>query len=515
MNFRKYLSEAKDQLDISIQAASKYLTSDKKKEEFLITPVKVEVKYDGIKITLIYKDNTGDYRKDWIVSYKGEIQYPEAFDFAADSSIKKSSIANAQFKIVFDHLKKITPNMSKIPLNTEFFIEFLMKKPTLSSNYTKHGMILIASSPCIWKDNFGKLKTQSTFDTSKREHYSKILDIPVPPILFEGVLGNQSTFEKSIKTPDLKAAYNEFKSSIDWNNTDSIIRALSEIFLSLDSKFGGGKEEGVVIIYDNGSRILKIQQVYQADQEARKLIKAKFKESNEDVENTYWDLVRLNALNIISTVTRGKPVKYVDLPEVLGKCAKVLKSLNLTFSHSKKNTLQIKDDIMGQITLQTRKNIKGNNGSLILGRFQPLTLGHEKMLKKAYKNSDKLVICIVRARKPDPIKNPFPLKLQEKMILEIFPNAEVITHSTGNIFSIMQKSNFNINTIWAGTDRAAAYRQTLKFNPELSVEEIKRSDSDISATKVREAIKNNDKKSFEKMIDRKLWKYFDELKKYL
>jgi len=515
MNFRTYLSEAKDQLDISIQAASKYLTNDKKKEQFLSTPVKVEVKFDGIKITLVYKDNTGDYTKDWIVSYKGEIQYPEEFDFAADNSIKKSSIANAQFKLVFDHLKKITPNMGKIPLNTEFFVEFLMKKPTLSSNYTKHGMILIASSPCKWEDNFGKLKTQSTFDTSKREKYSKILDIPTPPVIFDGVLGNQSTFESSILSPELKVAYNEYKSSIDWQNTDSIINGVSEMFLSLDSKYGGGREEGVVIFYKNGEKILKFQQIYQVDQIARKAIKDRFKEPDPETELTYWDLVRLNALNIISAVTKGKTIKYVDFPNVLAECAKELKSLNLTFTHSKKNTLQIKDDIQGQIKLQLRKNLKGNNGSLILGRFQPLTLGHEKMLKQAYKNSDKLVICIVRARKKDSEKNPFPLDLQEKMIKEIFPKADIITHSTGNLFSIMQKSSFNINTIWAGTDRAANYRQTIKYNPELSVSEIKRSDKDISATKVREAIKNNDIKTFRSMMDKKLWKYFDELRKYL
>ena len=208
MNFRNYLTEAKDQLDISIQAASKYLTKKKKKEEFVSTPVKVEVKFDGVKITLVYKDTTGDYTKDWIVSYKGEIQYPEEFDFAATSTIKRSSIANAQFKIIFDHLKKITPNMPKIPLNTEFFVEFLMKKPTLSSNYTKHGMILIASSPCKWEDNFGILKTQSTFDTSKRDKYAKILEISTPPVIFKGILGSQSTFEKSILSPELKIAYN-------------------------------------------------------------------------------------------------------------------------------------------------------------------------------------------------------------------------------------------------------------------------------------------------------------------
>jgi len=515
MNFRNYLTEAKDQLDISIQAAKKYLTSDKKKQEFISTPVRVEMKYDGLKISLVYKDNTGDYTKDWIVAYKGEILYPSAYDFASTDSIKKSSIAGAQYKLVFEHLAKITPGLGKIPLNTEFFIEFLGKKPTLSSNYTKHGMILIASSPCKWEDNFGKLKTQSIFDTSKRDYYSSILKIPVPTVIFEGVIGNESAFESSIKVPELKTIYNELKSSINWSEPDSIINGVSEMFLAIDSKFGNHKEEGVVIIYKDGTRILKFQQSYQVDQEARKIIKDRFKESNEEDENTYWDLVRLNALNIISVVTRGKLVKYVDFPDTLEKCAKALKKLNLTFSHSKKNTVQIKDDINGQIKLILRKNIYGNNGGLILGRFQPLTLGHIKMIKQADKFNDNITICIIRSRKKDLEKNPFPYDLQVKMIKDIFPKAEVITHSTGNLFGIMQKSSRNINTIWAGTDRVSTYRQTIKFNPELEVREIERTGDDISATKVREALMNNDYKEFKKLMSTKHYKYFEELKKYI
>ena len=113
MDFLKYLSEAKDQLDISIQSADKYLTSDKKKLELLSVPVKVEHKTDGIKITLIYIDNTGDFTKDWIVSYKGEIQYPGEFDFSSRTAIKRSSVANAQFQLIFDHLKKITPEIGR------------------------------------------------------------------------------------------------------------------------------------------------------------------------------------------------------------------------------------------------------------------------------------------------------------------------------------------------------------------------------------------------------------------
>lgn len=42
MNFIQYLNESKDQLDISIQAAGKWLTTDAKIEEFLSAEVEVE-----------------------------------------------------------------------------------------------------------------------------------------------------------------------------------------------------------------------------------------------------------------------------------------------------------------------------------------------------------------------------------------------------------------------------------------------------------------------------------------
>ncbi len=515
-NFRNFINESsKDRISISIQAASKWLSSDKKKAEFISTPVRVEMKYDGVQMTLVYKDNTGDYTKDWIVAYKGEIQYPNEFNFTSTDNIKKSSIANAQFKLVFKHLEKITPLISGIPKNTEFFIEMLMKKPTLSSNYTKHGMIIIAASKCSWEDNFGKLKTQSTFDTSTRDKYSKILDIPAPTVIFDGVLGNQSTFEKSIKVKELKTVYNEFKSSFDWFDSDSIIKSVSEVFLSLDSKYGNHKEEGVVIIYKDGTRILKFQQIYQVDQEARTIIKNKFKENEIENENDYWDKVRLNALNIITIVTRGKLIKYVDFPDVLEHCAEVLKKLNLSFTHSKKNNIQVKDDIQGNVKFILRKNLKGNNGSLIIGRFQPFTLGHKKMIDQAKKKSDMFTICIVRARKQDKEKNPLPYDLQVKMIKDIYSNVEIITHSTGNLFGIMQKSKNNINIIWAGSDRVSEYKSTISRNPDLSIQEIKRTNNDISATKVKEAIKNDDKKLFKTMTYKSLHKYWNELKKYI
>ncbi len=512
-DFSQFINEASDQLDISIKAVGKFITSDKKRLEFLSTPVKVEHKTDGIKITLVYINDTGDYTKDWIVSYKGEIQYPGEFDFTTVTNIKKSSIANSQFQIIFNHLKKITPSLSGVKKDTELFVEFLMKKPTLSSTYTKsHGMVLIAQSPCTYTAEFGKLKTASTFNTNGREELAKKIKLDVPAVLFEGVLGNQVSFEKSIIMKELKSLYASSKGAFVWDNPEMLIENLRDLFLEVDSVYGG-KEEGVVIKYLNGSNIyLKFQQEYQVDKASRDAIKMKYKEEDETDELQYWKNIRLVALEVISIVAPDMLVAPDKFEEFLGRAAKELKRVKLDFKHSKRNETMIKDDIQGNIKMIARKRLKGNNGALILGRFQPFTSGHQKMVDQAVSKADTITICIVRARKEDLDKNPFPYDLQVKMISAIYPKAEIITHSTGNLFGIMGKSNKNVNQVWCGTDRFYDYKDMLARNPDISVHEIKRSGDDISATKVREAIRKDDEKTFKKLTPKAIHKFYKELR---
>ena len=80
--FKKFITEAKGQLDISILTAAKYLSNDSKKEAFLSSQVTVEHKTDGVKLTLVKQANTGIAEQDWIVAYKGNIIFSDEFAFA-------------------------------------------------------------------------------------------------------------------------------------------------------------------------------------------------------------------------------------------------------------------------------------------------------------------------------------------------------------------------------------------------------------------------------------------------
>jgi glycerol-3-phosphate cytidylyltransferase-like family protein len=499
MNFVQYLNKSKDQLDVSIQAADKWLTSDAKIGEFLAAEVEVEHKTDGVKLTIIKQANNSNI-DDYIFAYKGNILYSSEFDYQPNTKVKSESIGASQFKTVFQHFNKLGKN--SIPVGTELFIEFLMSKPTLSSNYsTKHKMVLIGYSKSSWKEKFGKLKTSpSGMETSAREKYAKELKIDVPQLLFTGVMGSQISFAKGISNSILKSEFEQRKGSMNWDNAKLLLDDLRVMFLDIESKYGG-KEEGVVLKYNN--RLLKWQQEYQLDKEARAAIKMKYKEDDWDTENAYWSNVTRTALEISNSFT----VKSRKLPDLMEELAIVMKRLKLDFTHSKKTTAMIKDDIQLTAKTQIIKQMRGNNNALILGKFRVLTQeGHYKLVKRASTLYDNVVICIVTSKDTAETK-----ELRTKMMETVFPNVEIIHHSNGNLLSILNKSPININVVYAGSDRVSEYQKQLKNSLGVNVRELPRTDDDISASKVITNIE--DREFYKKATPKELHQMYDEVLK--
>ena len=499
-SLRNYLVESKDMLDISIQAAAKYLTSDKKRIEFLTTEVTVEAKTDGVKISAVKVQNNGT-AEDYIIAYKGNILYASEYDYQPDAQIK-NSIGASQFKKVFKHFNKLGSN--NIPVGTELFIEYLMQKPTLSSNYTKkHRMVLIAHSPCTYTVKFGKLKTKPTgFFTNKRIEFAKALKVSAPLLLFKGIMGSEIQFSKGIKYKELQTKFNASKNSFDWDTPELLIDNIRVLLLDIESEFGG-VEEGVVLIFKE--RILKFQQEYQVDQAARLQIKMKYRQEDPEVETLYWNNVTRTAFEIANSID----VKERQLEEVMKELAILLKKYKLDFENDKKVPAIIKDDIQLNVKTLLIKKMKGNNNALILGKFRVLTEeGHAKLIKRASLLYDKVVICMVTSKDTKSTKD-----LRTKMMQKAFPNVEIIHASTGNLITILNKSPININVIYAGSDRVQAYRTQLKSTTGVSVKELPRDDSDISASKVIENIadeaffKANTPKSIHSMYNEILQAY--------
>jgi len=282
----------------------------------------------------------------------------------------------------------------------------------------------------------------------------------------------------------------------------ALLEKISKALLEVPSTYGG-KEEGVIIQYET-DLILKLQQTYQVDKDARKKIKAGW--IDPDGDTAYWKYVHKISKSIVKSVA-PEGLMLANFKDILMDAADILKSHDISFKHSVKNDTQIKDDIQGQIKLQLRKAIIGNNGSLFLGKFRVLTTMHYKIIKDMIKKYDLSVVCLVTGK-----ETKFSRDIRYKMLETAFGRKiEIVEHPSGNLFGIMKKAKRNINVVLAGSDRVPEYENTLSKNPELSVQEIPRTNEDISATKV--IAKIDDEKYFKKNTPKEIHKLYQEILK--
>lgn len=482
-------------LDISIkQLTSKYKSSDQLLS-FMKMDNKVEHKTDGVKLTLVKIADEGDL-DDWIVSYKGTLFYRGEFDYQGELG-KALSMGNSQFDVVFNHLEKL--GKVDIPLNTELFIEFLVKKVTVMSDYATTGqMILIGYGTASPVMRYGKVKTNSSnLITEGREKYAKALKINVPHVLHQGEWFPTAKLIANCQDAGLKALLEKIKDELiaAEQTPDVYYNKVIEQFLTLESKFGG-KEEGIVIINNDG--IFKAQQTYQLDKEARTEKKVLYMEDDPHQEQAYWK----DVIGIAEQI--AKQVQTQDIQKGLKEIADQIKKLNVKNTHSKKNEFTIRDDIQVNAKNFFLKNLHGNNGSLVLGKFRILTIGHCKMIEKAIESSDEVVIGVVTGSKTSGTQD-----IRLRMMKKTFPNLKVVDLMSGNVFTAFKKADININTVWCGTDRISDYSAMLAKAPGIKTAEIERTNEDISASKVIEKI--DDENYFKANTPKQIHSFYPEL----
>lgn len=163
--------------------------------------------------------------------------------------------------------------------------------------------------------------------------------------------------------------------------------------------------------------------------------------------------------------------------------------------------------------------------NITIGRFQPFTKGHMKCVEAAYKELGvPTVVCMINVKdeKVDE-KHPFPTSLILPLYNDAFVGDKMIEKfvlvKSANIVEIgetLHNEGYEIVSWTCGTDRvdsysrmAEKYAEISHLSPNFKMIEIKRSDEDISATKVRQALADNDKKTFDKMTP------FGSLKQHL
>ena len=456
---------------------------------------KVEHKTDGVKLTIVKIQDEGTL-DDWLISYKGSLLYRGEFSYQGEIG-RQMTMGNSQFDAVFNHLEKL--QKTDIPLNTELFIEFLVKKVTLMSEYSTTGqMILIGHGDASPVLRFGKVRTNGTnLDIRDREKYAKELKINVPYVLHLGPWFPTASLIGGAQDSKIKSLFSKIEpelKELEGNPIEFYNKAITQ-FLLLESQFGG-QEEGIVVKNTDG--IFKVQQDYQLDREARTQKKVLYMEDDPSKEQAYWD----DVLDMALAISKG--IRTQNIQKGLEEISQKIMKLNVKNTHSKKNEFTIKDDIQLNAKSFYLKGLHGNNGALIMGKFRVLTNGHVKMIEKAIAEADEVVVGIVTGKRTRGSED-----IRLRMMRKTFPNIKVVDLFSGNVFTAFKKADININTVYCGTDRVFDYKKMLLKAPGIVTSEIQRTDEDISATKVINNIA--DEKYFRNNTPKQIWALYDEL----
>lgn len=249
--------------------------------------------------------------------------------------------------------------------------------------------------------------------------------------------------------------------------------------------------------------------------------------SYRKIRNKETDIISSDMMSMMNDI-----VKKIE--------AKVLEEITETdvldfgsFSRQKK----IKDTEVTHVTEALKIDYKDQGAqpvNIFVGRFQPFTLGHVKVLETLYKeNGYPVVVFLVKsktAKAEDAVKRPYDVDTQIEMFKRVqkeypFLKEVIVVPSAAIDLMFNQLRPKYEPVLWGtGSDRLKAYgymvdnqkyREELNVRPDFGLHEIKRGDDDISATQVRNTMINDEYNSFKKLTPRSLHSMYDELKSKL
>ena len=154
--------------------------------------------------------------------------------------------------------------------------------------------------------------------------------------------------------------------------------------------------------------------------------------------------------------------------------------------------------------------------NIIIGRFQPITMGHIKCAEQAKtKTRCKTVLCMIDTpdNKVDE-RHPFPSSALLPLYNDLFKNKglieDIVLVKNANIVAVgeeLYKRGYEIRSWTCGTDRVSSYsRMAAKYSEQAHLAanfeliEVRRTDDDISATAARHALLNDDRITFTKLF---------------
>ena len=176
--------------------------------------------------------------------------------------------------------------------------------------------------------------------------------------------------------------------------------------------------------------------------------------------------------------------------------------------------MKIRDDLYLTTKLKLMRELPENNNALYVGKFRVPTKAHIKLIKDVLKKFNKVVVCVVKSKKES--KEAISFELQKEIFEYLFGDkVEVITHSSGNLTSIVNKSPVMIKYVICGKDREKSYLKQLERLQNVKLIVYPRND-DISATNLIKALKECDFNNAKKSMDKDVYnKFIDKIIKEL
>ena len=355
-------------LDISIPSLEKTLKNETLIREFCMKHIVVTEKFDGTKLTLIRnklpRDNE-DYSRNWVVSYKGNRIFAEEFIGVTDDMIQ-NSIGVCQYNRVFDHLRKVATNID-CDSGTEFFIEFIQNKPTLTRDYCTFGdLYLIAASTGVRYVELGMrvVSVDGIPASFSLEKVARWFGFKRPPVLWEGKVQTILNYKQMCKS------FSDFTSVL------------------------GGQAEGVVITTEKGE-FYKIVAADQYDKAVRKAKKMRYALA-EPAETDYWKRMKAQAISVV----KGHIGTDMSTEQSLAEISKEVYEFEdewFSASNSKKHIVVKKDDLMLTCKMElemTNELINVDSVGVIPMAGRPVHSGHWCLIEKALQCSDVVYLFV-------------------------------------------------------------------------------------------------------------------------
>lgn len=542
-------------LDISIPKIVKAVTSNAAAKEFCNQYVRVEEKLDGTKLTLIRNNDDFDpdnYLKNWIVSYKENVVFPEEFSGLAgrgrEEEIEKKSAGRSQYSFVHDHLRRVHPQTKDIPPGYEFFVEFIQRKPTISRSYEKTGgLYLTGFGPTTYSLRGGRVTSLADFenDSEKKSLFGQLLELSEYPVLFEGRFDSSDSIIEGCKDPKIRQRFESEKQKIDdlifADDWKGVLGTVVNIFSDFTSSLGGDAE-GVVIspVADPETgqttkftgKLYKTSRADQHDQEMRRVKKqAEFGEKSAEEEEIYY--------GNLSRFVRNK-IDEDDLDdEPLELAISILSDLVYNMSrqdffdvgveNENKNLINMQEDAIAAVRniLGKRRAAGGRKGKditrvgVVPMAVKPLHKGHWEVINRAARENDK-VFLIVSAKSRESggveISGSDMIKIWKRYLEPILPSnvdisysAEPVGDTRGAIRSYAKDEDVYFR-LYAGEDDADRFssESLQKYYPvqydagriePVLVKNVAKPDGQrISGTHMRDLLARGEREEFEFLL---------------